>query len=321
MKTQNYKQLFKKTAMMIVLGISMNSFAQSPVVTVEAADFSPRIGSGSGGKIGSGAGGDGAHSMDNFIETSSVDGDVVVPFPGIDRSPHSLILHGEAGEDQLESIVSISICEENNEGGVIALSCDQSGEYVSTGNLNEMIKVPDGLLLVEYSGTHGFYYKKPGITLHINLRKIRLNVPDNVRFRVFNDYRSSDDFKKLAQYQFGRNKYFEYISDSIKDFCDKNNKPRSSKDEVKNLCKKLDKNKPISALEFAQVLIGVNEKSELILWDNDNDKFINLGLLSFRVTDGRSGSHFISVLPGTYGVEWNNVFNGDKTLTQGIRVD
>ena len=310
MKTKNYKQLFKKTAMVIVLGISMNSFAESPEMVPDVLGLSPRIGSGSGGKIGSGAGGTESNRMQYFVSTASTDGDVVVPFPGIEPSEDSLVVHGEVGSGQ-DDLVTVVKCEEDEKGRLIAFSCKDT----ASGKLNKIISVPDGLLRVVYSKSVGLYHKKPGVALHLNLRKIMVPVAkEPITFNVFRDFKDPIEFKKLAQDYFGNYENLRVFHR----VCDKTatSEPGSKNKEI---CEKLllaiDVSK--SPAEFVHASSRVNQKSELFEWDFDKQDFDNTG--RFWIVDPKDGE-FVSVLPGVYGIEWTNK-NGDKASTYGIRVD
>lgn len=271
-----------------------------------------------GGKVGSGGG-----VIVN--PKSKLQGNVTVPFPGWDGMNSSSI--GVFGEPGLQQSANYSVCQFKRlqSGKPQGLSLTKCMER----KLNETIDVEPGSYVITYNGTFAIIDKLEDKSVAIQLRKIQIpQTSESIRAIVFKDL--TDDTERRSTMIFD----FLYNKDN------KNTKFYTWMAEAKT------DGKGIKSLnEFGRSMLSYANSGDLESYCKYHISFMGyrISFLSqadvhgrpeadleslltwseyelWEVAESKTGS-FVSVLPGTYGIRWENKETGQNKDQLGIRVN
>ncbi len=202
----------------------------------------------------------------------------------------SMIVIGEVGYEQNDYIY-VGHCDQSSTGQLIYDSCD---EKQRSFKLNEPIKVKDGIIYISFSGTIGFFKKKPNKPLHIYL--------DTYQFGLVNDdYGSTSlvrDYSDPAEFLKRKTQVFYiYLPLIMKNYCTKPEK------EYIDKCNTLELSIQTSNIDLAynSIFQIYNNKYESQFYTLNS---INLAHVTFEQKEVSllvpKKINTISVLPGAY---------------------
>lgn len=113
--------------------------------------------------------------------------------------PNEMIVQGKRGYDQRSSFQYLH-CDTNPQGEILYKTCD---ETLRDGELNQPLKVEDGMIYINYYSSISFYKKTAGNPLIINLSRFLFKSHDKTRsVKLRRDLRNPEErmkrFKEVA---------------------------------------------------------------------------------------------------------------------------